>query len=80
MDVKSELYYCGNWIVQCEELNSSIMWSLSIIVLGMYGGDEIRDVLVFYWWIDYIDGQYGYSCHNIKAKIGDGAGGGFLSS
>jgi hypothetical protein len=58
MDVKSELlhivgcgyYYCG---LDCRmyELNSSIMWSLSIIVLGIYGGDEIRDVLVFYWWI-----------------------------
>ena len=56
MDVKSELlrvvgcgYYCGNWIVQCKELNSSSMWSLSIIVLGICNGDGIRDVLVFCW-------------------------------
>ena len=59
MDVKSELLHVVDlviivlWkLVQCKELNSSIMWSLSIIVLGIYGGDGIWDVLVFYWWID----------------------------
>ena len=60
MDVKSELLHvvgCGYIIIVeigtiCKELNSSIIWSLSIIVLGIYDGDGIRDVLVFYWWID----------------------------